>query len=217
LDLPAIVRMHRTPIFHNARCDSLTPLGAMQSYLTFAQEQLSFAGGGEVAGSMALYGLGKLHKTLAEKATPGVCAARTKAVVFYQASLLVSPRNYMASNDLGVLLAQAGRCEDARAALEHSLTISPQPTGWRNLAVVYSQLGEVEAARKANLLAEAGGSAPSAAAGQADGDVRWVDPYAFARAVGQTLPPPPADSAAADSPPKQAADWLPWKTHDARK
>ena len=35
-------------------------------------------------------------------------AAEPKAMVFYQAALLVMPRNSMAANDLGVLLARSG-------------------------------------------------------------------------------------------------------------
>jgi len=224
LDLAATVRSHRTPILKGTATDRLTALDAMQSYLTFAQEQLSYAAGGEIAGSMALYGLGKLHKKMAEQMTAGVRATRPKAVVFYQASLLVSPRNYMASNDLGVMLCQSGRYEDGRGALEHSVSICPQAAGWHNLAVAYRQTGKNEAARRATLLAQASRSEPSGQVEPSAGAVRWVDPYAFAQAAGQTLAtdPPvragePAERPTAASPPKQAAGWLPWKTSDARK
>ena len=192
LDLADIVRGHCTPVLKEAAPGNLTPAGAMRCYLTFAQEQLGFAAGKEVAGSMALHGLGKLHSVVAEKQSTTIKGAMQKAMVFYQSSLLVYPQNYMASNDLGVLLAKSGRYEDARTALEHSLSIRRQSDGWHNLAVVYRRLGRTDSARRADLLAEsdrraeaaqvAGGSRP------ASGQVEWVDPYTFARAQGQTLP-----------------------------
>ena len=61
LDLPTIVASHRTPVLKNTAMENLVPLVALKSYFTFAQEQLSAAAGHEVAGSMALYALGKLH------------------------------------------------------------------------------------------------------------------------------------------------------------
>ena len=61
LDLPTIVASHRTPVLKGAPAGSLLPLVALKAYFTFAQAQLSQAAGHEVAGSMALYALGKLH------------------------------------------------------------------------------------------------------------------------------------------------------------
>ena len=187
LDLPAIIRAHRTPVLHGAACEKLSPVGAIDCYLTFAQQQLGFAAGGEVAGSIALYGLGKLHKTMAEEAVTGVRGARSAAMVYYQASLLALPQNYLAANDLGVLLAQSGRYEGARAALERSVSICPEPSACHNLAVVYSQLGQHEAARQATLLAEKSDAGRPNSAAEA---VQWVDPAKFAQAAGQPVPTP---------------------------
>ena len=60
------------------------------------------------------------------------------------------PKNYMAANDLGVLLAQCGNYADARTMLEHSLSLCPQSTSWQNLAVVYRQLGQTALAEQAD-------------------------------------------------------------------
>jgi uncharacterized protein HemY len=91
----------------------------------------------------------------------------------------------MAANDLGVLLAQAGAWPEARAALEHSLSIQPQSAGWHNLAVVYQQLGQPGLARRASSQAAAAQRAEAArAAGvsvAAQQSVRWVDPRSFAQ------------------------------------
>lgn len=185
LDLAGIIAAHRCPVLRGADVARLTPMAALQCYFTYAQEQLAAAMDREVAGSMALYGLGKLHKTLSEQQPLALRAARPKAMAFYQASLLVYPQNHLSSNDLGVLLAQAGRYEDARIALEHSLAIRQSSTAWHNLAVVYQNLGQGELARRAEWLAQTARRAEVAQAGpQPPGDqqpVIWVDPAAFAQ------------------------------------
>ena len=211
LNMPGIIAGHRTPVLKDFPIEELTPLSALRQYLTFAQEQLAVAAGQEVAGSMALQGLGKLHAALADHRAVGVKAAESKAVVFYQAALLVYPPNYMASNDLAVLLAHAGRYDEAQMALRHSLSIRPHAIGWRNLAVVYRELGQPELALRAARQWQAYRKAEIARAGPvAKGSnpaVRWVTPEAFARSFAQTPDEPrnrPA-TAPADGPSGPAA------------
>lgn len=220
LDLARIIAGHRTPLLHRSAPATLTPLAALQGYFTFAQEQLAAAADREVAGSIALYGLGKLHKVLSEQRSVSLAGARPKAMVFYQASLLVNPENHLASNDLGVLLAQAGRYEDARMALEHSLALHQGSIGWHNLAVVYQNLGQTDLARRAEWLAnsvrqtEQKQLAQSALGSQQP--VSWVDPQAFAQTSGQTLlatqpaaaPPAKASQPAPATPPSVARSWF---------
>jgi tetratricopeptide (TPR) repeat protein len=184
LDLATIIPAHRTPVLKNTDLANVTPLVAIRSYFTYAQGQLSKAAGKEVAGSMALYGLGKLHQAAAGKEQPGLRAAEPKAMVFFQAALLVNPGNYMASNDLGVLLAQAGRYEDARTALEHSLSVHPTSSGWHNLAVVYQQLGRADLARRASeesLALEQRKPDPPGQRGNSEPAICWVDAQRFAQ------------------------------------
>lgn len=193
LDLAGMIGRHRTPVLKGADLSTLTPMTALQCYLTFAQEQLGVAAGREVAGSMALRGLGKLYETMADRKMQDALSARPKAMVFYQASLLACSQNFLASNDLGVLLARNGRYEDARVALEHSLSILPQPTGWHNLELVYQQLGNAAGAREAKArgeaLQKAGSSTqPRRAPNQL---VQWIDPQAFAQ-TNQEQPGTPA-------------------------
>jgi tetratricopeptide (TPR) repeat protein len=196
LDVPGLIARHRTPALKDVDARSVSPMLALRSYFTFAQEQLAAAARREVAGSMALHALGKLHSACARHKTIRMGAAEPKAMTFYQAALLVFPRNYMAANDLGVLLAQAGAWPEARAALEHSLSIQPQSAGWHNLAVVYQQLGQHELARRASSQAAATQRAEAArAAGvsvAAQQSVRWMDPRSFAQAAGDVPAVPPA-------------------------
>ncbi|MHC4180908.1 MAG: hypothetical protein ACYSWU_25710, partial [Planctomycetota bacterium] len=115
----------------------------------------------------------------------GVRAAESKAVAFYQAALLTSPRNYLAANDLGVLLARCGNCREAEAALKYSLSLHPQAAGWRNLAVVYRQLGQTALARRADQLSESALRAEIARrrafGNPSQHPVRWMDPATFAQ------------------------------------
>jgi tetratricopeptide (TPR) repeat protein len=204
LDLPAIIAGHTTAVLKDADKASLTTLTALKCYFTFAQEQFAQAAGSEVAGSMALHALGKMHEELAKGKGPGAKAAGPKAMVFYQASLLVFPQNFMVANDLGVLLARNGNYEDARKILEHCLSLHNQSSIWHNLAVVYERLGHNEKARQAqqqSLIAMQNEQVrrQKMLAGASD-QVRWVDESAFAQAYNpsgilqQGVPPGPAAS-----------------------
>jgi tetratricopeptide (TPR) repeat protein len=233
LDVPAIVDRHRTPVLKDSDTEHLTPLLALTCYFTFAQEQLAAGAGNEVAGSMALHALGKLYGVLAQHNSGDVRAGEAKAVAFYQAALLTYPRNYMAANDLGVLLARCGNCRDAEAAMKYSLSLNRQPTGWHNLAVVYRQLGQAALARRAEQLSEAARRDEAAhrkALGNASHQrVRWMDPASFLqlRANTPAVPLPKftgAKPAKAEEPNRSARGtrrsvlgWLPWRVHEERK
>ena len=239
LDIAAIIGGHRTPVLKDVGTDNLVPLSALKCYFTFAQEQFGVAAGREVAGSMALHALGKSYAALAGEKGIRVRAAEPKAMTFYQAALLVYPRNPLASNDLGVLLARCGNYHDARGILEHSLSAHRQSSGWHNLAVVYEQLGQAENARGARQQAEAARRAETALrearklpANQA---VRWVDPETFAKSYARTpdarqpMPlqtkatqskpnRPVAASAPAPAKTKSATAWRwPWDSIQKRK
>lgn len=202
LDLSGIIGTHSTPVL-KSEAGKVTPMIASRCYLTYAQEQFAAAAGREVAGSMALHAMGKLHSALAQKKRSPITSPESKAVVFYQAALLVYPKNYMAANDLGVLLAQCGNNADARAMLEHSVSLSRQSTSWQNLAVVYRQLGQPtlaeRAAQQATTLRQAE-LAKQQASKAANGPVQWVDSQAFAK----TSTNPPNSPIATPSPVRAA-------------
>ncbi|MGA2032185.1 MAG: hypothetical protein ABSG68_08025 [Thermoguttaceae bacterium] len=197
LDLATIVAGHRTPVLKSVPASGLRPISALKAYFTFAQAQLAAAGGHEVAGSIALYALGKLHATFARQKALEVPAAEPKAMVCFQASLLVYPRNFMSANDLGVLLAQCGNFSDARTILQYSVSLSRTSVALGNLANVYQQLGDARLAQQtlqqAGLARNAEAARMKAGQRSADGIVAWVDSATFARATGDgSLGPPPA-------------------------
>ncbi len=208
--LAEIVARHETPLFGGGEPLPSTALDATKCYLSFAQEQLAASVAEEVAGSMALYALGKLHAVLAGKQSREFTAPGPKAVTFFQAALLVIPQNHLASNDLGVLFANGEHYQDAYRALVHSLSIQPQSTGWHNLAVVLRQLGRPEAAQRAEHLATAARQNALRKGGSSPGAVHMVDPQTFART--STTPGGPGQVAPAPAPRQAAAQKLPGPT-----
>ena len=234
-DLPRVIATHTTPVL-KTEAAHVTSMTALKCYFTFAQEQLAVAAGHEVAGSMALHALGKLHDAMAHKKSGPLPAAEPKAMVYFQAAMLACPKNFMAANDLGVLLARCGNYSDARTMLEHSLSLSPQSATWHNLAVVYGQLGQASFAQRADqqaaILQQAETARRKTAHGTANNSVQWVDSQAFAQtstsapnapgaapqptgqeaapsAAPDRLPPVPATAKPAQRP-ATAAQTSPW-------
>jgi tetratricopeptide (TPR) repeat protein len=211
-DLARVIAMHTTPVL-KGETSNATSMTALKSYFTYAQEQFAQVTGDEVAGSMTLYALGKLHNVMGQKRSGRVPGAESKAMVYYQAALLAYPNNFMASNDLGVLLAQCGNYTDARTMLEHSLSLNQQSTTWHNLAVVYAQLGEPALAQRADQQAaairQAEMSRRKMTLGTVNNSVVWVDPQSFAETSSNT---PNSPGAIAPSQPPPAPTAVPGRT-----
>ncbi len=220
LDLPPLVAAHRTPVLKNVPREQLQAMRALKQYLTFAQEQLAAAAGQEVSGSVALGALGKLHAALAGRPNPEIVIPEAKAIVFFQAAILVCPRNYIAANDLGVLLAHSGDLAGARRMLEHSVLVCRCSENLNNLSVVYRQVGQQRlaelAAEKARVAKAAEIARQKNASLSAGGAVEWVEPAALAQSPGQWADPArpaatagPQDPAANRAPDKPVSGLLP--------
>ncbi len=169
---------HATPILKEADLRGVTGLEAYRRYLAFAQDQFALAAGADITASMALRGLGKVYGAFAERNATQPREAAAVAVMFYQAALAARPDNYMAANDLGVLLAKGGRWNDARRVLEYAVAISPNPSTCWNLIRVCSALGDpvgVEQVRQILLAAHRG----AAAADDRRPEIRWVSPESW--------------------------------------
>jgi tetratricopeptide (TPR) repeat protein len=187
LNVPLLISSHQTPVLKGEPTEGITPLVARQRYYTFAQEQLGAAAGREPAGSLALYALGRIQPTLITGGESDNNSADPKSIAFYRAALTADTRNYVAANELGVLLARFGMWQSARAAFVQSLSVAPQSVTWRNLAIVHQQLGETQLAQRAQIESQA------VAARERNGrpnssapDVQWVSPEVFARASSTT-------------------------------
>jgi tetratricopeptide (TPR) repeat protein len=206
-------------VLHDGSARAL-PHDAVARYHAFAQQHLAAAVAGEQAGSMALYGLGRIHIRMAETTDDDLQSVR-KSMTMYQAALAAHPGNHLAANELGVLLAQGGHHVDAVAMLQRAIRIAPTATAFQNLAVVQRKLGDqrqaaasdTEAARLAHWERSVG--AVSRRLG-----VEWVSPEHMARMSTPSERPAPQLAAspqgprpsAAPQPPKTASKlrW-PWQ------
>ena len=149
LNLKLIVDAHRTPVLKDRNLAEVTPADAQRLYLTYAQEQLAAAAGDQSVASLALHGLGKICVAPAEMHGPREQIAEAKAGTLYQAALIVEPHNFLAANELGVLLTRYGRLKEARTIFEQAVAVSDAPTTWRNLAAVCERLGDTTKASDA--------------------------------------------------------------------
>lgn len=227
LDIGVLVRGHRTPVMKRSPGADMTSLVAQQRYYAFAQEQLALAAGGEEAGSMALFGLGKAYGTLAAQRSLQAVAPEPKAMVFHQAALSVHPGNYLAANELAVFEARYGRYESARALLQHCAALAPQAAIWKNLARVHRQLGETELAASAEARAteaerrEAALAAKPNSGASSPGDIQWVDAATFAATTrpASELQRPTSERSEeprAAPPVQEAQGILPWLPRTSR-
>jgi hypothetical protein len=146
-----------------------------------------------------------------------------EAATLYRASLRANGANFCAANELGVLLAQSGRLEEARGLLLHSVRVSPQRVTWHNLAAVHARLGETRLAEQARAQAEA---MPQPRIVPSLPVVDWVDPAAFSRISsdadhGRGTPPlaqapphtvQPAAAQGDGATKKASTTWRPWNS-----
>ena len=146
-------RGHKTPVLRGSDAQHLAPMEAMQRYYAFAEEQLAIAGGEEAVASRAWYALAKLQPFLAQGESVSMAPA-PRALVLHRVALRVSNQNYLAQNELGVLLARYGRYQDACRILEQATQVHPLPATWQNLAVVYRELGLAERSEHADQQAQ---------------------------------------------------------------
>jgi tetratricopeptide (TPR) repeat protein len=189
LDVRKVASSHRTPVLRDYPEDVL-PQEAVVLYHSYAQQELSIAASGEQAGSMALYGLGKVYARLAEGRDDDVQLTRG-AMTMYSAALDACPDNHMAANELGVLLCRTGHAAEAVDRFTRAIDLAPNATAYHNLAIAQQQLGmvgqasanEQESERLAALDRSAG--AVSRRAG-----VQWVSPAEMARVTQPGSPMP---------------------------
>jgi hypothetical protein len=204
LSVAEVAASHRTPMLRGMeRAEWTLPQEASALYYRYAEQKLAAAVGGEQAGSMALYGLGKTHARLAE--LEDRVADQQLSLAMYRAAVLAHQANHLAANELGVGLAKVGRYDKAAIALQQSIAYGGGSTVHLNLAHVQHKLGDdrlaAATAQQAERLAM-----QERAAGEFSRQrgVEWVTPDQLARqttgAAGPASPrpvtPPPGTAAA---------------------
>ncbi|HEX4131491.1 MAG TPA: hypothetical protein VHZ24_15740 [Pirellulales bacterium] len=190
VNVVAIARTHRTPCLKDQLNTKISAAVARGRYADYAATQLAVAAGGNAMAADALYGLGKVHVFVGQQQSRLTVGSETKALAFYRASLLTVPTHAMSANDFGVLMAKAGRYEEARELLAISSSAAAHPAVMHNLAYVLTQLGDVQGAERARLAVKSsvGPAAPTSGEGmQVWQSVQVAEPPQFvAMSAGST-------------------------------
>jgi hypothetical protein len=197
-----IATTHRTPLVKSPMAnEALSPVVAQQLYLGFAQAQLVTAASGQAVSSKTLYRLGRVESLLAAHDGDSQALHAPQAMVFFQSALATDGANYLAANELAVLLTRYGQLVEARQLLLHSIAVHPHVEAWHNLAAVHQRLGEADLAQRAqgerDLLAKQNAARDQSLASK----VRWVDPQTFANSAGQDSHAAGRTAATANTPP----------------
>ena len=196
VNVELIVGLHQTPILKPYDLRPVSPVLAMQHYYVYAEEALLDACGHAPVASRAMFGLGKLHMVLGEISPSAERLHGPKAMAFHQVALLLDSQNYLAANELGVMLARCGKLPEARDMLQQSVALHPLPETWRNLSVVHQRLGEMTLASQSHANWQYASQQSSVAAGAGAPAVQWVTPQVFAqetnRDTSEALLPQPA-------------------------
>ncbi len=179
---------HQTPMLHETEHKWTLPHEAIAMYHLYAQQKLAAAVQGEQAGSMMLFGLGKIYAQLAER--DELQQAKRKSLTMYRSALGAHGGNHLAANEAGVLLARGGRYALAGQLLEQAARNGGPSTTHRNLAYVHSKLGNIQLAQQHESVAQTLAQRErSSGQMSAERGIAWVSPEQFAR---RTQAPPAA-------------------------
>lgn len=140
----AIAAGHLTPMLHEGSHEWTLPHEAIAMYHLYAQQKMAAAVSGEQAGSMMLFGLGKINAQLAER--DHMPQAIRKSLTMYRSAVAAHQMNYLAANEAGVLLARSGRYRQSLPLLNIAAQIGGSSATHRNLAHVHSKLGNTQLA-----------------------------------------------------------------------
>ena len=133
------VESHKTQLLAGSNLAAISPQKAIDLYCGYAQSQLEQAIGLSAAGSEALHALGKLELMAPNTNSRHASIGQTKALVFFRSSMSVNRSNALCANDLGVLLFNMGRLNEAEEAFRLSLGSTQSRLVWNNLTSVHSQ------------------------------------------------------------------------------
>lgn len=134
------ISSHSTRLISPNDIGSISRIQALDIYCGYAQAQIQQAIGRSRAGSSALHALGKLESLSSISDRRYDWTRQARALVFFRAAMSCDPANAVCSNDLGVLLYEMGRLQEAQQALKISIELSSSHIAWTNLAAVHQQL-----------------------------------------------------------------------------
>jgi hypothetical protein len=134
-DVRSIAARHTTSVLKQNADSPVDSIQAAQAYYAYAEERLSYACGELPGSSLAFYGLGR---TIAVPDSH-ITHAAGKAALYHRVALSVAPKNVLAGNELGVILAQHGHLDDAEKLFQQCVATGGSPETYQNLRAVYAR------------------------------------------------------------------------------
>ncbi len=142
--LQRLIDSHHTPILKGKNLAEMSPLTAAQHYRLYAELQLVEATQGHPWASELLYAVGRTYQSEADADRSQVDAMRMKALAYYRAARTTLPTNSVACNQLGHLLLQMDRNDEAREVLAAAVTLTNDVASLSNLAEASRRLGDTQ-------------------------------------------------------------------------
>ncbi len=139
-----LVNAHETPVLKNKNLAGMSPLTAAQHYRQFAESQLVEAAQGHPWASELLYTVGRTYQAEADANSSHVDVLRMKSMAYYRASRTTMPSNAVTCNQLGYLLLQMDRNDEARESLIAAVTLKQDEASLSNLAEASRRLGDMQ-------------------------------------------------------------------------
>jgi hypothetical protein len=131
-DVRSIAAGHTTTTLAKTSAAPVDSIQAVQAYYAFAEERLSYACGELPGSSLAFYGLGRTIMIPHSSVTH----AAGKAALYHRVALTIAPQNTLSGNELGVLLAQHGRLDEAEKLFQQCVATSGAKESYQNLLAV---------------------------------------------------------------------------------
>jgi hypothetical protein len=142
---------HQTPIVRSlleqdrSSTNGFNPLIAAQHYRSYARDQLVQACDYHPWGADLLYALGKAFEKQAWEDRSRSALVHQHAELVYQAALETNPKQSLAATQLGYVLLQLDRPQEAQLVLVRSLQVAPSQASLQNLAEAYRRLHDATA------------------------------------------------------------------------
>lgn len=139
--ISSLVGSHSTEALKGRVLDGVSSEIASQHYRTYARYQFVLAADGHRWAAELLYAFGKTLEKEAELEPEKSFRLRSQSVACYQAAIQISPSQSEAASQLGYVLINLDRMDEAQRALMVSLQHRPTASAWNNMAELHRRLG----------------------------------------------------------------------------
>ena len=139
--ISSLVGSHTTEALKGRLLESVSSEIASQHYRTYARYQFVVAADGHRWAAELLYAYGKTLEKEAELEPEKSFRLRSQSVACYQAAIQISPSQSEAASQLGYVLINLDRMDEAQRALLVSLQHRPTASAWNNMAELHRRLG----------------------------------------------------------------------------